>query len=317
MNLRFTIRMISARQSNSHTNQMQIGLRIDVDTLRGTRQGVPELCRILKKEAIHASFFFSVGPDNMGRHLWRLLRPAFLLKMMRTKAASLYGWDILLKGTFWPGPLIVGKAGWAIQGAANDGHEIGLHAWDHHGWQARIHGMEVSRIEKLLHRGTEALAGLTGRPPTCSAAPAWRCTDAVLLAKERFAFLYNSDCRGESVFYPQVAGKILQTPQVPTTLPTYDELIGQQGITVENYNASLLSHLRPGRLNTLTIHAEVEGIARKSLFADFIKLAKIHGYSFVPLGEIVRNTKKADIPLASLHELHLPGREGWASVQGR
>jgi undecaprenyl phosphate-alpha-L-ara4FN deformylase len=294
---------------------MQIGLRIDVDTLRGTRLGAPELCRLLKENEIHASFFFSVGPDNMGRHLWRLLRPTFLLKMMRTKAASLYGWDILLKGTFWPGPSIAGKAGQAIQQAAGEGHEIGLHAWDHHGWQAGIKEMSAPRLHSLLSQGVAAIRSLTGKDPTCSAAPAWRCTDTALLEKEKFAFLYNSDCRGEDIFYPQASGKILQTPQVPTTLPTYDELIGQQGVTEENYNEHLLSALHPDRLNILTIHAEVEGIVHKAMFADFIKIAKERGYSFVPLGEIVCEEKKGNMVIASIQEQIIPGREGWISVQ--
>lgn len=294
---------------------MKIGLRVDVDTLRGTRLGVPGICRLLDRRGVRASFFFSVGPDNMGRHVRRLLKPAFLIKMLRTRAGGLYGWDILLRGTFFPGPIIGERAGEQIRMAAGAGHEIGLHAWDHHAWQDRIDRMAPRDIGQALRQGMDLLTRLTGRPPSCSAVPGWRCTDAVLLEKNRFSFEYNSDCRGESIFYPVAGGRTLAQPQIPVTLPTYDEVVGKDGISDLNYNDYLFSCLRTGALNVLTIHAEVEGIVRRPLFDAFLDRSLSMGITFVPLGRLL------DPPpfkgLATVVAKAFPGREGWVSCQAK
>lgn len=203
---------------------MKVGLRIDVDTFRGTRDGVPLLCRLLKRHGIMATFFFTVGPDNMGRHVWRLLRPAFLRKMIRTQATSLYGWDVLLRGTFWPGPNIGKKLAPVIQAVAADGHEIGLHAWDHHAWQAKIESMNASAIHGALDQGFQALSNIVGEIPACSAAPGWRCTEDVLEEKEHFPFTYNSDCRGTSIFLPEVGGALFASRKFPPRCPRMTRL---------------------------------------------------------------------------------------------
>jgi undecaprenyl phosphate-alpha-L-ara4FN deformylase len=288
------------------TSPITVGLRVDVDTFRGTRDGVPELIRLLAPHDIQATFFFTLGPDNMGRHLWRLLRPAFLIKMLRSNAASLYGWDILLRGTLWPGPVIGEKLADVIRATDAAGHEVGLHAWDHHRWQMHVNDMGRDGIERELRRGVEMLEKILDRPVTCSAAAGWQCNEEVILEKESLCFAYNSDCRGESIFRPEVDGAP-RTVQVPVTLPTYDEVIGTDGIDDENYNDHLLSLLRPDALNVLTIHAEVEGIARADLFRKFLALANSAGIRFVPLKHLLADAR---VPIDHIVQAELAGREG-------
>ena len=289
------------------------GLRVDVDTLRGTKIGVPALLAVLERHAIRASFFFSVGPDNMGRHLWRLLRPAFFLKMLRSRAASLYGWDILFKGTLWPGPLIGRQAAAEIRQAAAAGHEIGLHAWDHHRWQTKIEYLSQAEVGQEISKGRQLLSEIIGRPIDCSAAPAWRITPAALLAREKFPARYHSDCRGHSIFYPVTEQGRLTQPQVPATLPTYDELIGRNGIDAGNYNEHLLGLFRPDGLNVLTIHAEAEGGACLAMFVDFLERAAGKKISFCPLGDLLGSGQQ--ITENRMITAAIAGREGWISCQ--
>ena len=292
---------------------MILGLRIDVDTFRGTREGIPRLRKILGTYGIRATFYLTVGPDNMGRHLFRLVNPKFIVKMVKSSAPSLYGWEIIFNGVLRPGPVIGKKLGKTIAALKDDGHEIGLHAWDHHAWQTRIRKMDKTGVREHLKKASDILFDITGKRAVTSAAPGWRSTDTSLEVKEEFGFLYNSDCRGNSVFFPLVSRKQLSVPQVPVTLPTYDEVIGRNGISQNSYNDRILSLLRPNRLNVLTIHAEVEGGCCASMFSEFLNKALHMDITVIPLGKIIEHfpPKKC----SRITKRTFPGRQGWLSVQ--
>src|SRR5439155_1550905 len=88
----------------------------------------------------------------------------------------------------------------------------------------------------------------------------WR-TNALRL----YGFRSARDTRGDAVFRPSVGGVDLATVQVPTTMPTMDELLGR----VRDLPGALVGALRPG-LNVFTLHAEVEGGPLAPAFERFL-----------------------------------------------
>ncbi|MGH9896944.1 MAG: polysaccharide deacetylase family protein, partial [bacterium] len=192
----------------------QLVIRVDVDTRIGLREGVPRLLDLFRRRALRASFFVSFGPDNSGKAVRRLWRPGFLLKMLRTNPFRLYGLRTLLSGTLLPAHPVGEGASEILQSIVAQGHELGIHGYDHVRWQDRLERMGEKEIEAELRLAKAAYRQALGVLPVSSAAPGWRCTPASLAVQERLAFLYASDVRGTSPFLPLHKGRSLTTLQI-------------------------------------------------------------------------------------------------------
>jgi len=292
---------------------VSIGLRIDVDTFRGTRDGVPRLLATLQRHRVRGTWYWTLGPDNRGRHVQRMLRPAFAIKMLRSGAPSLYGWDIILRGTLWPGPVISQRLAGTIRMPHGEGHESGVHAWDHHRWQVGADSLPDSELDAQLSRATDALGSAIGEAPLTAAAPGWRFSERLLSLPASRGFRYRSDCRGDCTpFQPRMpaAAEGVRQPQVPV-----DQIGGRGEGADAAWNERLLSMISDGKPHVLTIHAESEGGSKGALFEDFLARAIAQGHSFEPLGEWLGRHAPDPLPSGALASGQVPGREGWLCVR--
>ncbi|MBD3705319.1 4-deoxy-4-formamido-L-arabinose-phosphoundecaprenol deformylase [Klebsiella pneumoniae] len=257
-----------------------------------------------------ASFFFSVGPDNMGRHLWRLIKTrSFCGRCCVPEpprcTAGIFCWP----APHWPGRRI-GAGNEAVLRAAAESHEVGLHAWDHYSWQAWSGVWPQERLALEVERGLLELERIIGRPVTCSAVAGWRADQRVVKAKESFDFLYNSDCRGTRPFLPQLGSGVSGTVQIPVTLPTWDEAVGT-AVDIAGFNRYLLDCIhRDAGVPVYTIHAEVEGIAYADQFNELLTMAAEEEIQFCPLSQLLP-ADFSELPSGKVVRGELAGREGW------
>ncbi len=293
-----------------------ISLRVDVDTLEGSLKGIPALLRLLDKHGMRASFYFSLGPDNSGKALRRVFRKGFLAKMRRTNAGKLYGLKTMMYGTILPAPTIWKRAAAEMRAAKEAGHEVGIHAWDHVQYHDLLDRKSRKWLEAWYAQAHEAFGTVFGVKAKGAVSPAWRCNDATLEIQDGYGLDYAGDCRGSAPFYPIVNGAALKTLQVPTTLPTLDELLGLDGRTAEGVNRELWSLVREDALNVYALHTEVEGGALAEAFDAFLGGLKERGVEARTHADWLPEWKAANPPAKAITRREIPGRAGWVSWEG-
>jgi undecaprenyl phosphate-alpha-L-ara4FN deformylase len=296
----------------------RIALKVDVDTWRGTREGVPNLLRVLGAAGAGASFLFSLGPDHTGRAIMRVLRPGFLSKVSRTSVLEHYGLHTLLYGSLLPGPDIGKREAATLREVRDAGFEVGVHCWDHVRWQDHLLTHDAAWAQREMQCATRRFAEVFGALPRLHGAAGWQFNEAAARAELALGYEFASDTRGTHAFLPVLAdGTAIGPPQFPTTLPTLDELIGVDGVTVENVDRHLLGlaeHVE--RDQVYTLHAELEGMKLRPVFERLIAGWRAQGHTLVALSSLQDSQRSKALPNHRIALAEVRGRSGVLAVQG-
>ncbi len=296
----------------------RLALKVDVDTFRGTREGVPRLVEMLRRHGARASFLFSLGRDHTGRAIRRALRPGFLRKVSRTSVLSHYGLRTLLYGTLLPGPDIGRRCAGVLRSVRDAGFEVGIHCHDHVKWQNAVEHADAAWTLREMRRAMQRFEQVMGEPAHVHGAAGWQMNRTAVRLTQRLGFHYCSDCRGSHPFVPVIDAEIIGCAQLPTTLPTLDELIGREGITAEDVHETLLAATRnaPRRGHVYTLHAELEGMKLAPVLERLIEGWRAQGYALVTLGELFESLAPDALPRHELVRGEVPGRAGSLMMQG-
>jgi undecaprenyl phosphate-alpha-L-ara4FN deformylase len=311
--------MPEAQAAAAQAPQRRVALKVDVDTLRGTLDGVPRIAALLRALGLDATFYFSLGPDHTGRALRRALRPGFLRKVRRTSVVAHYGFPTLLYGTLLPGPRIGVRAAAAMRAVRDAGFEVGVHCYDHVRWQDGVARADAAWTRRELERAIEVFGRVFGAAPVSHAAAGWQLNPHVLALEAACGFQFASDTRGAAPFRPSMAGVRGECIQIPTTLPTFDELIGVEGRDAQAAAREVLriTRITPGAAHVFTLHAELEGGKLLPQLEWLLQAWLNDGCAPVAMRTLAAQLRAESLPLHEVELEAVPGRSGLLAVQGR
>ena len=266
---------------------MKLALKIDVETLRGTREGVPRLVGLLDRHGAGATFLFCVGPDHHGAY-----------------------------GKLWPGPDLARRGGDAMRLVRDTGFDTGLRGYDPVAWRKRAADAEPAWIEAQMQRAVDRYGDVFGEPPRAHGAPGWQMNVQALRLTQRLGFAYCSDGRGRSPHLPVWNAELIRCPQFPTTLPTLDEVLGRDGVVASNVAAHLLARTESEACDhVFTLRAEVEGLVAAPVLEQLLVGWQAQGYELVSLRALCEAVEPLALPRCEVGWGTVPGRAGRVLVQ--
>ena len=299
----------------------RIGLKVDVDTLRGTREGVPRLMKLFRELGVDATFYFSVGPDNTGRAMRRVFRKGFAQKVARTSVLKHYGLKTLLYGVLLPGPHIGRSAGAVMRSVHDAGFEVGLHTYDHVRWQDYVSKATPAWTRVEFERGLNAFEQVFGFLPQSHAAAGWQINAHALELEQEYGLRYASDTRGGPPFYPMLGNVESVCPQLPTTLPTFDEMLGIDGVVeatiaeaVFELSATAAEVPLEDNLQVFTLHAELEGMLLLDAFESLLLKWRESGAVMTRMAQIHELATRRALPGRTVVMGEVAGRSGLLAV---
>jgi peptidoglycan/xylan/chitin deacetylase (PgdA/CDA1 family) len=173
-------------------------------------------------------------------------------------------------------------------------------------------------IEAASARACETFERLVGEPPRTHAAPGWQANRQVLRLSQRLGFHYAADTRGRHPYMPVCEAELVLCPQLPTTLPTLDELIdggdARRGTAHEPVLDATTGEVDASHV--FALRAELGATVLASAFERLLEAWRARGCEVVALRTLFESLELARLPRHLVQPHELAARTGTCAVQG-
>jgi peptidoglycan/xylan/chitin deacetylase (PgdA/CDA1 family) len=266
---------------------MRVALKIDVPDTRAALDAVPVLLDLLETYRLRASFAFAVG------------RPA--------------GW----LASLGPGAGIAKRVPERIRAVVAAGHEAGVAAHHARRWQREAAFADGQWTQAAVDEAVDAFSAAAKRAPDFFAAAGWQLNPHLLAAESALGLTWASDVRGRYPFLPQLQGQRSDCAQIPTTLPTLDEVLGAGRATLATAHEFLYAesrHVRPAG-HVYSARADREGGELAGVMEKLLVMWKGYDGAVRPLGEILGELDRERLPVHQVGWAEFAGRDGHLAAQ--
>ena len=106
------------------------------------------------------------------------------------------------------------------------GFEVGLHTYDHVRWQDYVADATAAWTRVEFERGLEAFERVFGFLPQSHAAAGWQINSHGLELEQEYGLQVCQRHARRAPFLPLLESRLSPARRLPTTLPTFDEILG-------------------------------------------------------------------------------------------
>ncbi|WP_135607108.1 deacylase [Solemya velesiana gill symbiont] len=246
------------------------------------------MLKLFEQHGVKASFQLSLGPDYSS-HPLKIL-PWYLLSCV-------------------PAAKIGEQAKEQLKSILQESHEIGIGPFLPASWRRNAAYADEVFTRNDLMQSLEAFQHLFDSPPSFFGAVDWQVNPHLLKLEEELGFNHACDVRGKMAFLPSLQDVSSGCIQIPTTLPTINELLANPSVNEHNVHEFLFAVSQRVLPNgeVFCVNAEQEGIERLVIMERIIVMWKGSQWEFKTLGELVQSIGNDKPPW---HQV------GWAEVAG-
>ena len=169
-----------------------------------------------------------------------------------------------------------------------------------------------------MQKAVDVYQEVFGQAAHTHGAAGWQMNRHAFALEQEFGFRYASDTRGSAPFVPVVDGREVTCVQLPTTLPTLDELIGCDDWNNDNVDQRVLADSRDARPHghVYTLHAELEGMKLLPVMERLLQGWRAEGRRLGTMAELYADLDLTALPRHHVVNGEIEGRSGTLALQG-